>query len=132
MKIRFDALGRWLAVSPSTASAERCCVGIETTNYPINPDFDARTDNLEIVRRRHTFLAAVVDNHLFSSKSNEPQNRTLERVPSRDCHRRRHAGGIIHNDKAIRQVKARFTLNRGECFGAFDGGLSEQCSANGE
>jgi hypothetical protein len=82
MKIRFAALGPWLAVSPSTASAERCRVGTETTNYPINPDFDASTDNLEIVRRRHTFLAAVLDDHLLALKSKELQDSSLERVPS--------------------------------------------------
>ncbi len=71
-------------------------------------------------------MTAIFDHHFLGLESKHSQNGSFEYIPPWDGHRCGHISGSIDKNKMIRHIKVRFTLNRTECFRAFDADLSEQ------
>ena len=69
-------------------------------------------------------MTAIILHHFLGLESKHSQNGSFEYIPSWYSHRCGHTSGIDKN-KMICHIKARFTLNRTECFRAIDPDLSE-------
>jgi hypothetical protein len=109
----------------STLSQERCPVDLKAMDFSKNPDFQHRTGNPDIVRRRIAFFTSILDKHSYGLTSEDAQHGSFEHISSRHREPSRHARGVIDKDKVVRHLNVRVALNRSECFRTFDGGWIE-------